>query len=101
MYFDLLAEMVRYVKKVYPEDKFTLTEHDMKLYSVKLWTCEALIQSCTNNQIRNPLTIIEEFIDYHEIVISEMDKDSPKREYFSTALMVAYQIRSHLRQVFY
>lgn len=101
MYFDLLAEMVRYVKKVYPEDKIILTEHEMKLYSVKLWTCEALIQSCTDNQNKNPLNIVEEFIDYHEIIISEMNKDNPKREYFSTALTVAYQIRSHLRQVFY
>jgi hypothetical protein len=108
MYFDLLAEMVRYIEKMYPENrfftnerekKFFLSEHQLRLYSAKLWACETLIELCLQNQANNPINVIEEFVELHEIMIGELGLDNTKREYFAAALSVAYDILGHLKKV--
>ncbi len=99
MYFDALAEMVLYVKKIYPSEVFLFGEHAMKLYSAKLWACETLIALCSEHMEKEPLSVVENFVDAHEIMLGELALDDPKREYFAAALSAAYTIRGHLRQV--
>lgn len=99
MYFDLIATMVLYIKQKYPEDKFAISDHDLKIYSAQLWACDELISLCLQNISCNPLNIVEDFIELHEIMIGELEIDDPKRDYFSAVLTASYAIRGYLRDV--
>lgn len=100
MYFDEIVDMVCYVKKIYPEEKHFVSDKKLRVYSAKLWACDTLITECYDNQSINPIEIVESFIGYHEMAINDMEKDDPRRESFSAALVAAYTIRCHLRSVY-